>query len=68
MVGGLKHEKLQTIPMNRSVNLHVSYGVPEDNLSVVPRRTASGQKYLQPTDVENLVGPVGLTAGHLQEH
>lgn len=46
----------------------LSYGIPEDDLSVVPGRTAGGQKYLQPTDVENLVGPVGLTMGHLQEH
>lgn len=45
----------------------LSYRVPEDDLSVVPGRAASGQEHLQPSDVQNLSGPVGLIAGHLQE-
>ena len=44
-----------------------TYRVPEDHLPVVPGRASGGQKQLQVAEVQNLVGPVGSAAGHLED-
>ena len=43
-----------------------SHGVPEDDLSVVPDRTAGGEKHLQSSDEQHLTRSVGNTPGHLK--